>query len=145
MASLDARSLLPAYLAYGARIAYLLLSVPFLAHTLSMTSYGELLTGMALMNVVSLVCSYGLDLHGARQLALDNGQSNANAILASNLSARLMALFLFIGVVVPLACVFQHPLLQPMMVVAALSAGVFSALNAGWFFKGKGSFLHQPF
>jgi O-antigen/teichoic acid export membrane protein len=141
MVSSEFRRLLPAYLAYGARIGYLLVSVPFLAHTLKLSTYGELLTGMALVNAISLISSYGLDAYGSRQITLDTTASKHHEILSANVSARLIALLILGATLLVFLKFFDHPVLHTSLTAAALAAGCLSALNAGWFFQGRGHYL----
>ena len=128
-------------LMYGAQaLRYLapIILVPFYGRILGIESYGHLLSAMALMQIVWLLCEWGLPSTGF----LDAGATASNAERGELLGRQIAGRLLLVAFVVPsaVAAIVLIPALRADVFVSllALALGVASAFNLTWYFQGLG-------
>ncbi len=127
------------YLAYTLRYLYLLLLIPFYGRVLGVEGYGVVLAAMSLMTIAWRFVEWGFATIGVREMATAT-PDRFGALVGEHLSAR--ALLAIAAVLGGAAAVMLSPVLSahPIAGVAAVTLGIVSAFNLGWYFVGS----HRP-
>lgn len=126
------------YAAYSLRYVYLLVLIPFYGRVLGMEGYAVVLSALSLMNLAWIFNNWGLAPAGTRAIASAPGDQAV--IFGAQFTARLWLALL----VIPGALFAIH--LSPILAAnqwaswAALTLGVVSAFNLGWYYTGT----HRP-
>jgi O-antigen/teichoic acid export membrane protein len=126
------------YAAYSLRYLYLLVLIPFYGRILGMEGYAILLSALSLMNIAWIFNSWGLAPAGTRAIASVPGD-HADIFGAQFTGRLLLTLLVVPGSLIAIYC---SPLLSAnkWTALAAVTLGVVSAFNLGWYFTGS----HRP-
>jgi PST family polysaccharide transporter len=124
------------YGGYLLRYLSLLVLVPYYGRVLGPASYGEVLAGMSLMNVVWMVVAFGFSPLGARELASSRDDAGRARIFGRQTAARLLLLPL--GLLVGVGGTFTSAVLKadPLFGLLGTALGILAAFNLGWLFQG---------
>lgn len=131
-----------AYVYVGHFLKYLspLILVPFYARVLGPDGYGRVLAALSLMVMVNVTVSYGFVYSGIRELASSHSDEDRAAVLARQLSGRLIMCLpaALIGIV---GTILSPTLIEnPWYGIWATCLGIVSAFSLSWFFQGIKSF-----
>jgi len=124
------------YLAYTLRYLYLLLLIPFYGRVLGVEGYGVVLAAMSLMTIAWRFVEWGFATVGMRDIATAAPERYAG-LFGQQLSARLiLAVLALIGGAI---AIWLSPVLKayPVAGMAAVTLGIVSAFNLGWYFTGS--------
>lgn len=124
------------YLAYTLRYVYLLVLIPFYGRVLGNEGYAVVLSAMSLMNFAWIFTGWGFPQAGVRSLSTQSS-SRYGQTFGAHFSARLI-----LGVVAlagSMVMIHSSPLLSAHLPAAylALTLGILSAFNLGWYFSGS--------
>lgn len=125
------------YTAYAFRYLYLLLLIPFFGRVLGVEGYGVVLAAMSLMTIVWRFVEWGFATAGMRDIATAEPQSYVR-LFSDQLTARVMlGMLAIVGGAVAIAL---SPVLaaHPLTGTLAVTLGIVSAFNIGWYFIGSG-------
>ena len=135
-------TLLLVYLGYLARYLSPLILVPFFARVLGAAEYGKVIAAFSLLNVVTLVITYGFPAIGTREVA-SAPKTSRQTLFGAHIKARLM--LSIVGCAVgAVGTLLSPPLaLDPRFGVAATLLGLLTAFNLAWYFQGLRQFWIQ--
>jgi PST family polysaccharide transporter len=124
------------YGGYLLRYLSLIVLVPYYGRVLGPSSYGEVLAGMSLMNVVWMVVGFGFSPLGARELASSRNADERARIFGRQTASRLVLVPL--GLVVGVGGTFSSGVLakHPVFGLLGTALGIVAAFNLGWLFQG---------
>lgn len=125
------------YVAYTLRYLYLLLLIPFYARVLGVEGYGVVLAAMSLMTIIWKFVEWGFAPVGMRDMATALPERYSR-LFGAQFSARALLSGLAVlggGVAIALSPVLSA---YPLAACAAVSLGIVSAYNLGWYFTGSG-------
>jgi PST family polysaccharide transporter len=124
------------YGGYLLRYLSLIVLVPYYGRVLGPASYGEVLAGMSLMNVVWMIVGFGFSPLGARELASSRDAASRARIFGRQTAARFVLVPL--GLIVGIGGTFSSGVLgrHPIFGLLATALGILAAFNLGWFFQG---------
>ncbi len=127
------------YLAYTLRYLYLLLLIPFYGRVLGVEGYGVVLAAMSLMTIAWRFVEWGFATIGMREMATAT-PDRFGVLMGHHLSARL--LLTVAAILGGAAAIILSPVLaaHPIAGAAAVTLGIVSAFNLGWYFVGS----HRP-
>lgn len=135
------RSIALVYVGYAFRYLYLFILVPFYGRVLGPAEYGRLLAAMSTMQMVWTVCDWGFSIAGTRDTGAAESREQRAIVYGRQISARLTLVLpaLALGLIATLS----SPVLRevPAFGVLATVAGVVSAFNLGWYFRGTQDFI----
>jgi PST family polysaccharide transporter len=124
------------YGGYLLRYLSLVVLVPYYGRVLGPASYGQVLAGMSLMNLVWTVVNFGFSPLGARELASSRDPATRARIFGRQTAARVA--FVPIGLLIGVAGTFSSGVLaaHPLFGLLATVLGIVNAFNLGWLFQG---------
>lgn len=123
------------YGAQAARYALPLVTLPFLARILAPEAFGLLALAQAIGLIVAVVVEYGFDVSATRDVAAaSEDPQRRGSILAAVTGAK--ATLAVLATAAAAACAFAFAALrdEPILVLAALCAGILQGLAPLWFF-----------
>ncbi|ASL29064.1 oligosaccharide flippase family protein [Azotobacter chroococcum] len=125
------------YMAYALRYLYLLLLIPFYGRVLGVEGYGLVLAAMSLMNMTWLFVNWGFSTAGMRAMATASPAEYAGLFGEHVMARMILSALAFVGGAI---AIVLSPVLSthPVAGLAAVTLGIVSAFNLGWYFTGSG-------
>ena len=134
------RNVILSAISMAANFALPLATLPFLAKALGVDGFGKLAVAQATTIFLCQLVDFGFILVAARQVATAKTQAEVNAIYSNTQNTRLLLAIASTLVIATLALSNALPISNVLLLATTAPAIIGSALQATWFFQGKGYF-----